>query len=221
MTIDPLRNPGVSPSEKAKPVEPSPPTTEEPTVLGDKAGPQGQPKPFNLPEPSSASQASGTQPSVMELQAQGQKISPQDVSEKLNNLNNKFGNVSQVMSENAELIKKYPGMNLKKEQLSELRNNMGGLNEDLRTIASLTGSKYQAPKESDSLSKMVLDFIQGGQSQYEKSLQYLSNVKNPNPADMLRLSYTVQRATQKTELFSSIISSGVSGIKTLMGTQLG
>lgn len=210
-----INTPGSSPTEPLRDIEPEIITPQtSPNVVGGGLGDEKQPKPFNLPE-KGAGGVSQEQISPMELaQTQQQKINPQEISQRINYMNNKFGQIGTMLQNN-------PNATIPKDRVGELNNTMGGLGEDLRHIAQLTGGKYSPPQESNNIMEWIKNFVSGGQAQFDQALQSLGKMKNPNPAEMLRLSYTVQRATQKTELFSSIISSTVGGIKTIMGTQLG
>ncbi len=67
----------------------------------------------------------------------------------------------------------------------------------------------------------VVNWLGGAQGALGGALEYLKTTEKPDITSYLRLQYAVQRATQRGELFSSIVGSSVSGIKTIMSTQLG
>lgn len=217
MANEPIRNPATNPAKPIGDIGTEGITPNEPTE-----SPSGTPtKTFQMPEKEIQGQAAG-QISPMDLShAQSQHLTPQAMSERIQYMNAQLGKTQALLQENGKLLQNYPDLKLNQAQAAELQTTMGGLHEDLRNMGSLTQSPYKPPQDSGSLLKFVTDFVSGGQNQFEKALQYLGSVKNPNPAEMLKLSYTVQRASQKTELFASIIGSAVGGIKALFGTQLG
>jgi hypothetical protein len=97
------------------------------------------------------------------------------------------------------------------------------LNPDMKTIAKSTNGTFEAPqkKSGESVLGHVANWINGAQGTLGGALDYLQNTKNPDVTSYLRLQYAMQKATQRGELFASIIGSSVSGIKTIMSTQLG
>ena len=85
----------------------------------------------------------------------------------------------------------------------------GKLDEDLKTVAQNSGGKYEPAQASPSESplKKILSWVNGSQSAITGALNHVSEQKNPNIASYMKLQYGVQRASQRAELFSSIIGS--------------
>lgn len=112
------------------------------------------------------------------------------------------------------------GKNLSPDHLNALGKLTDKLTPDVKTIAEQSGSKFE-PKKGGGLLENAINWIGGAQDTFSGALGYLESAPNMNPADFLKMQYSVQRAAQRGELFASIIGSSVSGIKTLMSTQLG
>ena len=100
------------------------------------------------------------------------------------------------------------------------------INEDLGAIAESTQQDLQKDKEEEaehSLTRKVINWISSGEEVLNRALLYFSdrNGERENLANFLKVQYAVQRATQRAELFASIVGTSVSSIKTIMTTQLG
>lgn len=217
MTDNPISNPGVTPTPKVPPYGPDKP------MLGE--GEQAQePKPFALPpEPlkESSPTVSSDKPSPMDAAREGMQqqaqMTPAELNEKLSELKNRLGEVNNQL-QNPTITGRFNQDHL--EALSRLTDKM---NPDLQTIAKQTASEFKSPLKTagEPILSFVTRWLDGTQQTLTKALDYVSQEKSPNPAAFLKLQYSVQRATQRGELFSSIIGASVSGIKTIMSTQLG
>lgn len=214
---DPISNPG-TPS-----IQPTPPYSSDKPMLG--AGEETQPRPFSLPpEPLKKEPQPGSvegKPSPMEVakdaERQGQKpLSYQELNEQLDKFNNHL--------EDAKNRLQGPERNkLTKDHEEALQRLTDKLTPDVKTIAQTTQSPYSPPtlKKGGGVLDFVINWLDGSQSSMKSALGYLESKHDLNPADYLKLQYSVQRASQRGELFASIIGSTVSGLKTLMSTQLG
>lgn len=96
---------------------------------------------------------------------------------------------------------------------------------DLRAIARETHQEVMQPKltEDKSVTRRVIDWVSSGEEILNRALLYFSDRdgQSENFVDFLKVQYAVQRATQRAELFASIVGTTVSSIKTIMTTQLG
>ncbi|MBF5050670.1 Uncharacterized protein CLAVI_000285 [Candidatus Clavichlamydia salmonicola] len=109
---------------------------------------------------------------------------------------------------------------------------MANSNQDFKEIAAVTKQQHdetaiKALEEDPStpfLDKFS-DWMTSGEKTLAGALSFISDparaTEQASMADFLKLQYAVQRATQKTELFAGIVGAVVTGIKTLMTTQLG
>ncbi|AAP04786.1 hypothetical protein [Chlamydia caviae] len=99
------------------------------------------------------------------------------------------------------------------------------INGDLSDIAEHTQQSLQkkTDEESDSVTRKMINWVSSGEEVLNRALLYFSdrNGERENLADFLKVQYAVQRATQRAELFASIVGTTVSSIKTIMTTQLG
>ena len=184
---------------------------------------EGQEKqaPFKMPESPQAPEAAGktAAPSPMEIAGQQNtpRVSPEELS----------GHVQKVQQTLQEAHTKMSDPALQKQMTQEHYNALSQvstkMNGDMKTIAENSDGKFQAPVDDpkENGATKVLNWINGSQKTLTGALNYLSTTKKPNVASYMKMQYAVQRATQRAELFSSVISSSVSGIKTLMSTQLG
>lgn len=99
------------------------------------------------------------------------------------------------------------------------------LDQDLSEIA--TNTNQQEDKSSEEEDKnfihKALNWCYSGEQILHNALLFLSDQKDSfsSLGDYLKLQYAVQRATQRTELFASIMGITISSIKTIMTTQLG
>jgi hypothetical protein len=206
-----INNPGVTPAPKITPIS-SEDTERGPGNLGD-----GQ-KAFSLPEIKEAEAPGKVSPMDLPKDVKGKSAgnpSLEEVSNDTKGLTNQFQKVNTLLQQK--------GSTLSEEQLGALKQISASLDPNLRTIAKRTDSEYTVaqPQKNETVLGFLSKFFDSSQGQLQKAVDFLSVQKNPNPAQMLSLQMTVQRATQKAELAASIISSGVSGFKAIMGTQLG
>ncbi|MEG0036890.1 MAG: hypothetical protein RSB82_00820 [Victivallaceae bacterium] len=116
---------------------------------------------------------------------------------------------------------------VEKERYDAMTLVMGLINEDLSVVARETGQqsivKKSEEKKEASVFRKVVDWVSTGEEVLNRAMIYLSG-KNGEPSDIvdfLKIQYAVQRATQRAELFASIVGTSVSSIKTIMTTQLG
>lgn len=172
--------------------------------------------PFNMPEKTARSEAV---PSPMEVAGQqsSQRIPPEEMASHIQKAQQSLEEAQAKLSD-PDVQKQ-----LSKEHYEALSQVSTKLNGDLRTIAENSNGAFEPPKGDPKKSAVqnILDWVNGSQSTLTGALNYLSTTKKPGPAAYMKMQYAVQRATQRAELFSSIVSSSVSGIKTLMSTQLG
>ncbi|MCH9608595.1 MAG: hypothetical protein S4CHLAM45_11730 [Chlamydiales bacterium] len=219
MVEGPLHNPGVTPSPKPNPV------TEGKPEMGPTEGVDAQ-KPFNLPPDAGAKGAGAenveagrsTPMDVARDASQGnERMSPEELTDKISKFRD---DLSQA---HAKLSDPNVTKNFTDDHHKALGKLVEKMNPDMRTIANNSGGKFEPTplgKGGDLLAK-VGEWINGSQKSLGGAMDYLSKTKNPNMASFMKLQYSVQRASQRGELFASIISSSVGGIKTIMSTQLG
>lgn len=98
------------------------------------------------------------------------------------------------------------------------------INEDLNTIAEHTQQDARKEdKEEGSVTRKIIDWVSSGEEVLNRALLYFSDRdgNRESLANFLKVQYAVQRATQRAELFASIVGTSVSSVKTIMTTQLG
>ena len=115
---------------------------------------------------------------------------------------------------------------LSPEHLEAMNVIIDLINDDLTDIANHTQQelKKAADEEKhDSVTRKVINWVSSGEEILNRALLYFSdrNGERENLANFLKVQYAVQRATQRAELFASIVGTTVSSIKTIMTTQLG
>lgn len=210
MIEEPISNPPSQPTSPVRPIEENP-------SFGT-----GEPKPFNLPQEGPKGQPitpSESKPTPMEVardSARGQGWSQEEIQSNMERLQQQLAQ-AKTQLQNPNITK-----NLTPDHFAALDKLTDKMNPDMRSIAKLTGNEFTPPlKGKDSLLNSVLKWVGGSQDMMESALAYAGSMKNPNPQDMLRLQFSMHRATERGELFSSIIGSTVSGIKTIMSAQLG
>lgn len=210
-----ISNPGVSPTEPVPPYGPDKPR------LG--AGEEAQePKPFTLgPEGGpSTTEAPTEKPSLMDVAgdaARQQQIAPPELSDQVVKLQKQLSNVKEAIQDptvNRDFVADHY------EAMQRVAQKM---DPDLQTMAKYSNGKYTPATQAkgQSITDFLAQWIDGSQGALQGALDYLQTTQKPDPATYLRLQYSVQRAAQRGELFASIVGSSVSGIKTLMSTQLG
>jgi hypothetical protein len=212
---NPLHNPGTSPVQGTPGVG----------TQGIGAEPGEQKKDFSLPSQGSkepGSTATIDKPSPMQLSpGSGFKhLSAEEMNTKLQSVNDQLDSIKGKLQDPGVTQKLTP------DHLEAMKKVVDKMNPDMRTISNETGQSFKGGsvegKDSGSLIQNVTQWINGSQSTLSGALNYLSTHEGQNsPSSFMKLQYSVQRASQRAELFSSIISSSVSGIKTIMSTQLG
>ncbi len=217
--VDPLKTP------ESTPVSPTPQYGAGKPAVG--AGEEAQePKPFSLPpEPGkTAGQVAGTevagQPSPMSAAQEAGHPTPWSPEEMNSNITKAQQTLSDAKSQLQDPTKAQGLTDVHNQALGKVVDTM---NPDMQTIAKTTGQTYAPPKQGDgeSVLSYVANWIGGAEGTMNGALNYLSTVKQPNPADFMKLQYAMQRASQRGEMFASIISSSVSGVKSIMAIQLG
>ncbi|NGX55049.1 MAG: hypothetical protein KR126chlam2_00671 [Chlamydiae bacterium] len=217
--IDPLKTP-----ETTRP-SPTPEYGAGKPAVG--AGEEAQePKPFSLPPEAgkTAGQVAGTeaagQPSPMAAAQEAEKPIPWTPEEMNNNIVQAQQTLTDAKSQLQDPTKAQGLTDVHNQALGKVVDTM---NPDMQTIANTTGQEYAPAKqgEGEGILSYVTKWIDGAQGTMSGALNYLSTMKNPNPADFMKLQYAMQRASQRGEVFASIISSSVSGVKSIMSIQLG
>lgn len=157
-------------------------------------------------------------PSLMELAGQmgrSKEITQESVQNQLSQLQDTLAGAKDQLQK--------PGVALRPDQEKAFDKLVDKMNGSMSQIAKHSDSEF-VPKKQAAGQKMVdflTDWIDGSQKTMGKALSSVSKMENPGPADLMNLQYSVQKASQRAELFSSIIGASVSGIKTIMSTQLG
>ena len=211
-----ISNSGVSPTQPTPPYGPDHPR------LG--SGEEAQePKPFTLgPEGGqSSTEASSEKPSPMEVAGDAARQQPQMAPEELGGhivkLNDQLSSI-QTKLQDTNTTQKFTTDHF--EAMQRLAQKM---NPDMQAIAKNSNGQFVTPEKSpgEPVLGYITKWLNGSQGTLSSALDYLQNTKKPDITSYLKLQYAVQRATQKGELFASIVGSSVSGIKTIMSTQLG
>ncbi|EPP34708.1 hypothetical protein CP10139811_0780 [Chlamydia ibidis] len=147
-------------------------------------------------------------------------LDSEEIKEQINHLKSRLWD-AQTTLENQD-----PGK-LASEHIEAFGVIIDLINGDLGTIAECTQQNVKQEKEKEdedkSVTRKVIDWVSSGEEILNRALLYFSdrNGERENLADFLKVQYAVQRATQRAELFSSIVGTTVSSIKTIMTTQLG
>ncbi len=218
MVDSPTPNPGVTPTP------PTPEYGRDKPRLG--AGEEAQEqKPFSLePQPGKEGgpqQVSTEKPSPMDLAREGAekgtRMTPEELNNQLSQLKNRL-NETQADLQNPTVTNKFT-----KDHYDALGKLVDKMNPDMRNIAKNSSGEFNPPQHisGEPVLNYITRWINGSQETLTSALNYVGKEKNPNPASFLKLQYSVQRAVQRGELFASIVGASVSGIKTIMSTQLG
>lgn len=223
MPDNPISNPGTSP------VSPTPEYGRDKPRLGEdeEANPT---KPFALPPENGAKAGSkiveSDRPTPME--AAKESIVKQDVTQTQEQIQDKLqqvkGSLEKVQNDlvNPDITNKFV-----QDHYDALNKTADVMGRDLNNIAKNSSEdgkgEFSAPQRiaGEPALNYITKFLNGAQETLNSALNSIGNQKNPNPAAMLKLQFSVQRAAQHAELFASIVGSSVSGIKTIMSTQLG
>ena len=216
MVDNPISNPGVARPEPIHPNEPKP-------GLGTENGEQGQ-KPFTLgPEGQNViAEPQSTYPSPMEVASDSARqqapLAPEELNAQLVKLQNKLGDVQNKLQDTRVAD------NLTTDHYSAMQKLAQKMNPDMQAIAKSSKGQFEPPEQKPGKSgtvEYISQWLNGAQGTLGGALNYLQNTEKPDITSYFKLQYAVQRATQRGELFASIIGSSVSGIKTIMSTQLG
>jgi hypothetical protein len=211
---DPISNPGVSPIQ--------PPTSPTEGPSGAKGvGPEGQ-KPFTFPEELPTKEGpqveTGKKPTPMEAsQERGAKPrwTPEELNDNVKGLQEKLANAKNRLNGPEKA-------NLTSDHEAALKKLTDRLTPDIKKIAKAANSDFSPPaQKKGGVLEYITEWIDGTQGTLGGALSYLEQKPPQSPEEFLKLQFSIQRATQRGELFSSIIGSSVSGLKTLMSTQLG
>jgi hypothetical protein len=213
---NPIENPGIPPIQ---------PSRQEPASGSPD---QAQPRPFSLsPEaPTQGVQPASTQeqPSPMDVAREGSKApqwTQEEMTKNLSGLQNKLS-TTQTQLQNPRAVGHFTN-----DHYNALGMLVDKLNPDMRTIAKSANHEFTPPNpvpgqtQGQGVLQYVSNWLNSSQGTLTNALNFVQNVKNPNPASYLKMQFAVQRATQRAEIFASIVGSSVSGIKTIMSTQLG
>lgn len=144
-------------------------------------------------------------------------LNSEELQEQINLLKSRLWD-AQTRIENQDLDK------LTSEHIDALGTIIDLIHGDFQSIAEHTQqSMDQVNNKEKSITRKVVDWVSSGEEILNRALLYLCsrNGEGESLADFLKVQYAVQRATQRSELFASILGSSVSGIKTIMTTQLG
>lgn len=218
---DSLSNPGIPPASPTSPYGPDKPR------VG--AGEETQePKPFTLPPDEGKAafkQETAGHPTPMEIASEAAKqqqtrLSPEELRHQLSQLHSKLGAVQQDL-QNPTVTK-----GLTQDHYAALQRAVQASNPDMQDVAKYSKGKFDTPqqKPGQPVLDYVVQWINGSQGVLGGALDFLQNAHNTqgsNVANYLKLQYAVQKASQRGQLFASIIGASVSGIKTIMSTQIG
>lgn len=216
--VDPLRNPGVSPTAPAMP-----PTGGQPLSTGQEGT---QPKPFSLaPEPlkgGAAAAEATSKPSPMEVareaRQQKQRWTPEEMSSHLDKLQDTLTNAKINLANPAVTARLTP------DHLEALEKLTTKMSPDIRTIADASGAPYEpmTKGKGEGLLSFITNWVNASQITTSAAQVSDPNVyKTMDLSKILGMQAAIQRASTKGELFSSIMGSTISGLKSLMMTQLG
>lgn len=216
MVDNPISIPGSSRPEPIRPDQPNP-------KLGTDEEAEAQ-KPFSLgPEPGQGATAEpqSTRPSPMEVAGDAARqqapLAPEELNDQLVKLQNQLGNIQDKLQDSG-LTK-----NFTQDHINAMQQVAQKMNPDMQTIAKNSNGQFNPPqqKSGQGAVEYISQWLNGAQGTLGGALNYLQNTDKPDISSYFKLQYAVQRASQRGELFASIVGSSVSGIKTIMSTQLG
>jgi hypothetical protein len=209
-------------------ITPTPPVQPSPGIEGPKIGGEddaSRADTFSLPksqQPEKGLESQDSKISAFDLQNQKQSGGPQampveEMQDKIGQLSKHLDKVKGDIQDPSKL------KGITSDHLEAMNRVMDKMSPDMRTIAKSTGGEFKPAEKTAGKSPLdaVMGFINGGQDTLQGALNHLSTMDKPDMGTYMKLQYSVQRATQRGELFASIIGSTVSGIKTIMSTQLG
>lgn len=146
-----------------------------------------------------------------------EELDSEELKEQINNLKERLWDAQTTLRQDQN--------KLSPEHFEAVNVIIDLINGDLSDIAEHTQQRLQDKneKEDDSVVRKMINWVSSGEEVLNRALLYFSdrNGKRENLADFLKVQYAVQRATQRAELFASIVGTSVSSIKTIMTTQLG
>jgi hypothetical protein len=205
-----ISNPG-TPS-----IQPTPSYGPDKPALG--SGEETRERPFSLaPEGTVPSEAKPAHPSPMEVAGDASRQQAPLPPEELG------GHIVKLQDQLSNLQNNLQNKELSPDHYTALRRVTQKIDPEMQKISQVTDGKFKPPVEKKG--QPVLDYltkwVSQGQETLGGALGYLQNTDKPDIANYLRLQYAVQRASQRGELFASIVGSSVSGVKTIMSTQLG
>lgn len=161
---------------------------------------------------------------MMMLQDRDSKVVDPELEEALNSgeLQEQIRNLKERLWDARVSIQDLEMEKLATEHIEAYETITNLLNNDLYEIAEQT--EQQPSKQTEpSIAKKALDWVSSGEEILNRALLYVSgkNGQEDSLANFLKVQYAVQRATQRAELFASIVGTTVSSVKTIMTTQLG
>ncbi|SGA29357.1 Uncharacterised protein [Chlamydia abortus] len=144
-------------------------------------------------------------------------LDSEELKEQINNLKERLWDAQSTLQQDQN--------KLSQEHFEAVSVIIDLINGDLNDIAEHTQQNLQTKKEEEheSVARKMVNWVSSGEEVLNRALLYFSdrNGERENLADFLKVQYAVQRATQRAELFASIVGTTVSSIKTIMTTQLG
>ncbi|QXE26619.1 hypothetical protein [Chlamydia buteonis] len=144
-------------------------------------------------------------------------LDSEELKEQINNLKERLWDAQSTLQQDQN--------KLSQEHFEAVSVIIDLINEDLNDIAEHTQQNLQnkTEEEHESIARKMVNWVSSGEEVLNRALLYFSdrNGERENLADFLKVQYAVQRATQRAELFASIVGTTVSSIKTIMTTQLG
>lgn len=162
------------------------------------------------------------------MQDQNSNIMDSELQEDLNSeeFEEQVHNLKERLWDAQSTVQNQAPQSLSPEHLEAMNIIIDLINDDLTDIAKYTQQDIQNhadDEKHDSITRKVINWVSSGEEILNRALLYFSdrNGERENLADFLKVQYAVQRATQRAELFASIVGTTVSSIKTIMTTQLG
>ncbi|MEZ5315316.1 MAG: hypothetical protein R3E91_03785 [Chlamydiales bacterium] len=145
------------------------------------------------------------------------KLTPEQLNHAMEGLQNQLGDVATKLK-NPNITKKFT-----EDHYEALDKIVEEMSSDMGAIGKHTNQTFPSAHRMNDESPLsyITRWINGSQQTLSSAINFIGKDKNPNPASFLKLQYSVQRAVQRGELFASIVGASVSGIKTIMSTQLG
>lgn len=144
-------------------------------------------------------------------------LDSEELKEQINNLKERLWDAQSTLQQDQN--------KLSQEHFEAVSVIIDLINGDLNDIAEHTQQNLQnkTEEEHESVARKMVNWVSSGEEVLNRALLYFSdrNGERENLADFLKVQYAVQRATQRAELFASIVGTTVSSIKTIMTTQLG